>query len=101
MDTVTSVTIARPDPEAPQADRVAATRATITLSARLTSSSKVGATTVVGEAGRAAATMTRAHRKLIRRIGPCIGPMAARHDLARAVIRPPARVAGRQREAGR
>src|ERR1700716_486271 len=98
MDTVTSVTIARPEREATQAVRVAATLATITLSARMTSSSKVGATTVVGEAGGAPATMARAHRKLIRRIGPCIGPMAVRHAPAGAVIRQPERVAGRQRE---
>jgi hypothetical protein len=61
--TVTSVTIDRPLRESTHADRVATTLATTTLSARSTSSSKVGAVTVVDDAGPAAATTASAQRK--------------------------------------
>src|SRR5438874_552401 len=104
MATVTSVTIAWPARAVTHAERVATTRATITLSARRTSSSKAGATTVVDNAGRTAVTRAkaaRAHSMLVRRIDRCIGPTAVRRDPARAFIRRPAQVAARRRAAGR
>ena len=79
MATVTSVTIDRPQRESTHADRVATTPATTTLSARSTSSSNVGAVTVVDDAGPAAATMASAQSEGDRPHGVlCIGSMTVR-----------------------